>query len=149
MTSRTYASPEAFKQALEQRLRTITMTGADLARTRQLLVFDRFLARIIAVLGEAVMLKGGYPDTQPTATAQRNSDGAVAVHAIWNGATDVARWLVTGGSRPRSLWPIGSGDWNGLDTAITLTTDTQDISVVAQNAEGHLIGRSAPVAISQ
>lgn len=59
MTSRTYASPEAFKQALEQRLRTITMTGADLARTRQLLVFDRFLARIIAVLGEAVMLKGG------------------------------------------------------------------------------------------
>jgi predicted nucleotidyltransferase component of viral defense system len=59
LTSRTYASPEAFKQALEQRLRTITMTGANLARTRQLLVFDRFLARIIAVLGEAVMLKGG------------------------------------------------------------------------------------------
>jgi hypothetical protein len=59
LTSRTYASPESFKQALEQRLRTITMTGANLARTRQLLVFDRFLARIIAVLGEAVMLKGG------------------------------------------------------------------------------------------
>jgi hypothetical protein len=58
LTSRTYAPPEAFKQALEQRLRTITKTGAHLARTRQLLVFDRFLARIIAVLGEAVMLKG-------------------------------------------------------------------------------------------
>ena len=91
----------------------------------------------------------GHPDTQPTATAQRNSDSTVTVHAVWNGATDVARWLVIGGARLRSLWPIGSGDWNGLNTAITLTTDAQQISVVAQNAEGHLIGRSAPVAVSQ
>ena len=91
----------------------------------------------------------GHPDTQPTATAQRNSDGTVTVHAIWNGATDVARWLVIGGSHPRSLWPVGSGDWNGLDTAITLTTDTHHISVVAQNADGHLVGRSAPVAVSE
>lgn len=59
MTARTYPSPEAFKQALEGRLRTATNTGARLARTRQLLVFDRFLARVVAVLGEAVTLKGG------------------------------------------------------------------------------------------
>ena len=89
-----------------------------------------------------------HPDTQPTATAHQNGDGTVTVHAVWNGATDVARWLVSGGSRPRSLWPIGSGDWNGLDTAITLTTDTEHISVVAQNADGRLIGRSEPVAVS-
>ncbi|MFY9826715.1 MAG: nucleotidyl transferase AbiEii/AbiGii toxin family protein [Thermoanaerobaculia bacterium] len=30
-----------------------------MARRRQLLVFDRFLARIVAVLGDAAMLKGG------------------------------------------------------------------------------------------
>ena len=59
MTIRTYSSPEAFKQALEQRLRTSTKTGAAFARKRQLLVFDRFLARMVAVLGEAVTLKGG------------------------------------------------------------------------------------------
>lgn len=59
MTIRTYSSPEAFKQALEQRLRSATNTGAELARKRQLLVFDRFLARIVAVLGDAVTLKGG------------------------------------------------------------------------------------------
>jgi hypothetical protein len=29
MTPRTYASPEAFKQALEQRLRTSAKSGAD------------------------------------------------------------------------------------------------------------------------
>jgi predicted nucleotidyltransferase component of viral defense system len=59
MTIRTYSSPEAFKQALEQRLRTSAKTGAEFARKRQLLVFDRFLARIVAVFGEAAMLKGG------------------------------------------------------------------------------------------
>ena len=57
MTVRTYSSPEAFKQALEQRLRTSEKTGAEMARRRQLLVFDRFLARIGAVLGDAATLK--------------------------------------------------------------------------------------------
>jgi hypothetical protein len=59
VTIRSYSSPEAFKQSLEQRLRTSTKTGGELARKRQLLVFDRFLARIVAVLGDAATLKGG------------------------------------------------------------------------------------------
>lgn len=59
MTVRTYASPEAFKQALEQRLRGAADTGGTFARKRQLLVFDRFLARISAVFGDAATLKGG------------------------------------------------------------------------------------------
>jgi hypothetical protein len=59
MTIRTYSSAEAFKQALEQRLRTSAKTGAEFARKRQLLVFDRFLARVVAVLGDAATLKGG------------------------------------------------------------------------------------------
>jgi len=59
MTARAYASPEAFKQALEQRLRGAEPTGGPLARRRQLLVFDRFLARIAAGFGDAATLKGG------------------------------------------------------------------------------------------
>jgi hypothetical protein len=59
MTPRTYSSPAAFKQALEQRLRSATNTGAEFARRRQLLVFDRFLARVVATLGDSVTLKGG------------------------------------------------------------------------------------------
>ena len=59
MTARSYASPEAFKQALEQRLRSATKTGGEFARRRQLLVFDRFLARIVAVFGDTATLKGG------------------------------------------------------------------------------------------
>jgi hypothetical protein len=57
--TRVYSSPQAFKQALEQRLRTSAASGAEFARNRQLLVFDRFLARIVAVLGDAATLKGG------------------------------------------------------------------------------------------
>jgi hypothetical protein len=59
MTARTYSSPEAFKQALDQRLRSAAKTGGEFARRRQLLVFDRLLARIVAVLGDAATLKGG------------------------------------------------------------------------------------------
>jgi hypothetical protein len=59
VTARPYASPQAFKQALEQRLKSSTNSGAEFARSRQLLVFDRFLARVAAVLGDAATLKGG------------------------------------------------------------------------------------------
>ena len=59
MKPRTYATPAGFKAALEQRLRNSCKSGAELARRRQLLVFDRFLARVTRVLGKAAMLKGG------------------------------------------------------------------------------------------
>ncbi len=59
MTVRQYATPLAFKQALEQRLRSASTTGTDFGRRRQLLVFDRFLARLSRVAGDAVTLKGG------------------------------------------------------------------------------------------
>jgi hypothetical protein len=59
MKPRTYATPAAFKAALEQRLRDSSKSGVELARRRQLLVFDRLLARVTRVLGKAAMLKGG------------------------------------------------------------------------------------------
>lgn len=57
--TRRYATPAAFKQALEQRLKSSSASGIELARRRQLLVFDRFLARVAEVAGDAVILKGG------------------------------------------------------------------------------------------
>lgn len=59
MTVRSYSSPAAFKQALEQRLKSASKDGLDFSRRRQLLVFDRFLARVSAMFGDAVLLKGG------------------------------------------------------------------------------------------
>jgi hypothetical protein len=57
MTARVYATPDAFREALEHRPRATA--GAKVARQRQLVVFDRFLARIVDVLGDDVTLKGG------------------------------------------------------------------------------------------
>ena len=59
MTVRQYATALAFKQALEHRLKASSSTGLDFARRRQLLVFERFLARVGQVAGDAVTLKGG------------------------------------------------------------------------------------------
>ncbi|MBN2526910.1 MAG: nucleotidyl transferase AbiEii/AbiGii toxin family protein [Deltaproteobacteria bacterium] len=59
MITRTYSSPAAFKQALEQRLRSAAESGAGFARKRQVLVFERFLARIAIALGKTATLKGG------------------------------------------------------------------------------------------
>ncbi len=89
------------------------------------------------------------PEGAPTATAQRNSDGTVTVHAIWNGATDVKRWTVIGGGQPGKLWPLGGADWNGLDTTVSLTTDASQVAVVAEDAAGRLVGRSVPVGVTQ
>lgn len=44
MTARGYTSPVAFKQALEQRLRSGSRDGIEFARRRQRLVFARCLA---------------------------------------------------------------------------------------------------------
>jgi len=88
------------------------------------------------------------PDSSPTASAKRNADGTVTVHAIWNGATEVARWIVIGGEHASALWPLGSGEWNGLDTSITLQSDAQHVAVVAQDAHGRLIGRSTSTVVT-
>lgn len=59
MRPRRYESAPAFKAALDQRLRKVAGAGADITRRRQLLVFDRYLARLARVLGDAATLKGG------------------------------------------------------------------------------------------
>ena len=58
-----YKTPVAFKSALEHRLKQEqARVGRDLQRIRQLLIFDRFLARIMEEFGDAVVT---IPATQP------------------------------------------------------------------------------------
>lgn len=73
MTTGRYSSPEAFKQALEQRLRQQSR-GTPLSRKRQLLVFERFLARIVHVFEDAVTLKGGLALELRLARARTTKD---------------------------------------------------------------------------
>lgn len=87
------------------------------------------------------------PTTPPVATAHRNPDGTTTVHAIWNGATDVARWQVVGGPGPHSRGGLGSADWSGLDTSINIATRARQIAVIAEDAQGRVLGRSDLVAV--
>jgi hypothetical protein len=60
MKATRYATPEGFKQALETRLRKEARSvGVGMGRLRQVLIFERFLARVFSVLGERVVAKGG------------------------------------------------------------------------------------------
>lgn len=74
MTIGRYATPPAFKQALEKRLRNASASGTDFSRRRQLLVFDRFLARVTHALGDAVTLKGGLVIELRLARARTTKD---------------------------------------------------------------------------
>lgn len=61
MMGRQYSSAEAFKQAVEHRLREqATRDAVELARLRQFLVFDRLLARVAEVFGDHLVVKGGF-----------------------------------------------------------------------------------------
>lgn len=90
----------------------------------------------------------GTPDTDPTAVGDRTDAGHVSVEAIWNGATEVDRWLVLAGPHPWSLSPAGSAHWNGLDTTIAAHTSAPYVEVVALDDHGRAIGRSQVVAVS-
>jgi hypothetical protein len=89
----------------------------------------------------------GHPETQPTATARTNADGSTTVHAIWNGATEVAAWRILSGSKPTSLTPTRTVRWNGLDTNIKIPGLQSEVEVVALDSGGRVIGTSQPVRV--
>jgi hypothetical protein len=87
------------------------------------------------------------PDTRPVATAQRTTDGDTIVHAIWNGATEVARWdVVEAGDRDSRR--VATASWNGLDTTIQVNEFVPSVAVVARDRAGREIGRSAAVEVT-
>jgi hypothetical protein len=87
------------------------------------------------------------PSSPPLAQLQANPDGTRSVHAVWNGATDVARWTVVAGSDPEQPSAIAQAAWNGLDTAIEFSGAPTQIAVVAEDEWGRTLGRSQPIAV--
>jgi hypothetical protein len=83
----------------------------------------------------------GRPDTRPHVAISGSGDG-LRIDAIWNGATEVARWRILGGSSRSSLSRIGEAAWNGLDTAVTIAGRPRYLRAVALDASGEVIGRS-------
>ena len=90
MKPRSYATPLAFKTAVEQRLRgEASSLGIGLQRRRQLFVFDRYLARLFRVLGDAVVLKGGMVIELRLDRARTTRD--IDLHMTGDAAKDSSR----------------------------------------------------------
>lgn len=73
--SRTYTSPGAFRQALEERLKTISrQEGTDFQRLCRQVAFTRFLARLVSEPTGDWILKGGYAMELRFVTARSTRD---------------------------------------------------------------------------
>ena len=61
MSAKSYATDEAFRVALEERVKAAAraLGHLDTTRQRQLFLADRLLARITAEFGSALVAKGG------------------------------------------------------------------------------------------
>ena len=86
------------------------------------------------------------PAAPPTAVGYVNADGTTAVHAVWNGATEVASWQVLAGDSTSDLAVVATQPWNGLDTEISVPGNPGVVEVAALDATGATIGTSSPVA---
>lgn len=74
MSPRSYETRKGLRDALDTHLRRQAKGGQSLQRMRQLVVFDRFLARVAVELGDAAVLKGGLALELRIATARTTID---------------------------------------------------------------------------
>ena len=86
----------------------------------------------------------GAPSSPPS-IAVRSLDSGITVYASWNGATQVASWLVLAGASADSLSQTNRGDKTGFETPIPAPNSGPYFQVKALNADGRTIGESTIV----
>jgi len=79
----------------------------------------------------------------PPAIATKRAGGGLLLYASWNGATDVASWLVLGGPSRSDLSPMGTAAKAGFETEVSLPSRPAYVAVVALDGSGHQLARSA------
>ena len=84
----------------------------------------------------------GTPRTKPDAVAKR-PDGTRTVFVSWNGATQVARWVVLGGADAVHLRVVAAAAKHGFETAIPVPTPAARLFVQAVDADGGVLARAA------
>lgn len=66
------------------------------------------------------------------------------VYASWNGATDVARWRVLGGTSSKSLAPVAVAPAEGFETSVSIVS-TPYVAVQALASSGRVLASSKTV----
>ena len=85
----------------------------------------------------------GQPTGAPSAVVLENPAGGVIAYASWNGATEIATWTVLAGPHRTDLQPVGSQRWTGFETSVAVNSPGPYFAVVALDAKGKELGRSA------
>lgn len=87
----------------------------------------------------------GHPHTRPALASAPGHHGTTMVYGSWNGATQVARWRVLGGSSPGALHIlVASAPRTGFETAIRVHARPRYVVVEALDRHGHVLGSSRP-----
>jgi Arylsulfotransferase (ASST) len=88
----------------------------------------------------------GQPANPPSVAIVPGAAGAT-VYASWNGATEVAGWVVLGGHAPDHLEPLGVAPRMGFETVITVPSPPPYLAVEAVTATDAVLARSQPKAV--
>jgi Arylsulfotransferase (ASST) len=83
----------------------------------------------------------GQPSSPPSG-AGRTQGSKTTIYASWNGATQVAKWEVLGGSSSSHLSKLTTANKGGFETAIALTHTAGLYEVEALDSKGHVLGHS-------
>ena len=87
----------------------------------------------------------GQPADHPAAATEQTYGGTTTVYASWNGATEVASWMVLGGDSLEQFVPLASRPRAGFETAVVVPGRPRLVAVQAIHASGALLGQSAPI----
>jgi hypothetical protein len=63
----------------------------------------------------------------------------------WNGATEVAKWELLGGSDPSALAPLASAADGGFETAVSANSAPALVALRAYDAAGKVLTTTTPL----
>jgi hypothetical protein len=90
----------------------------------------------------------GTPAGRPAvAVSTDHRSGHSTAYASWNGATEVATWVVSAGTSPSSMRPVALARRSGFETAIALGSGSGYVAVTALNGAGQALGSSRAVRV--
>ncbi len=89
------------------------------------------------------------PEGRPAAAARADPACGTTVYASWNGATDIASWVVRSGRTRRALAQAGRRRRTGFETAITVRSAGPYFAVTAHDSHGRVLGTSAAVRVQR
>jgi hypothetical protein len=83
-------------------------------------------------------------ENKPDAKAYSDGSGT-DVYVSWNGATNVAQWVVQAGSDPAEMSKVGESGWENFETRIHIEGSPKYVRVKALSEGGTVLGDTVTI----